>query len=156
MNRRNFLIATSLAAIANRAHAHHGWSSFDQTQPLYLQGIVEEVEWANPHVEIDILIPPNLKLPADLASRIVPAQQAAIDAAALFAKTKVPTRKDREREIELAPLTRIQAWNIEPLKKGESIEVVGFTFPKQEGEAIMRAEFLFRGGKAYGLRSSPV
>ena len=156
MNRRNFLIASSLAAIANRAYAHHGWGSFDQTQPIYLQGVVEEVEWANPHVEIDIQVPAALKLPSDLARRFVPAQQVTIDAAALFAKTRVPTRKDREWEIELAPLTRMQAWNIEPLKKGESIEVVGFTFPKQEGEAIMRAEFLFRGGKAYGLRTSPV
>lgn len=156
MNRRNFLIATSLAAFAQRANAHHGWSSFDQTQPIYLQGVVEDVEWKNPHVEIDILVSANLKLPTDLAGRIVPAQQAAIDAAALLAKTKLPTRQDRKWEIELAPLTRIEAWNIEPIKKGESIEVVGFTFPKQEGEAIMRAEFLFRGGKAYGLRSAPI
>ncbi len=156
MNRRHFLIATSLAAIANRAYAHHGWSSFDQTQPIYLKGVVQEVEWINPHVEIDIELAPDLKLPSDLATRVVPAQQAAIDAAGLFAKTKIPSRKDREWEIELAPLTRMQAWNIEPIKKGESIEVVGFTFPKQEGEAILRAEFLFRGGKAYGLRSGPV
>ena len=156
MNRRNFLLATSLAALANRAHAHHGWSVFDQTQPLYLQGIVQEVEWANPHVEIDLEVPADLKLPADLAKRVVPAQQVTIDAAALFAKTKLPTRKDREWEIELAPLTRMQAWNIEPIKKGETVEVVGFTFPKQEGEAILRAEFIFRGGKAYALRSSPI
>jgi Family of unknown function (DUF6152) len=139
-----------------RANAHHGWSSFDQTQPIYLQGIVEDAEWANPHVEIDIKVPADLKLPADLAKRIVPAQQVSIDAAALFAKTKIPTRKDREWEVELAPLTRMEAWNIAPIKKGESIEVVGFTFPKEEGEAILRAEFLFRGGKAYGLRSAPI
>lgn len=156
MNRRLFLIATSLAAIANRSYAHHGWSSFDQTQPIYLKGVVKEVEWINPHVEIDMELAPDLKLPADLATRVVPAQQAGIDAAGLLAKTKIPSRKDREWEVELAPLTRMQAWNIEPIKKGESIEVVGFTFPKQEGEAILRAEFLFRGGKAYALRSGPV
>jgi Family of unknown function (DUF6152) len=156
MNRRSFLIATSVATFTHRAYAHHGWSSFDQTQPLYLQGTVEDVEWANPHVEIDIQVPADLKLPADLAKRVVPAQQVTIDTAALFAKTQVPTRKDREWEIELAPLTRMEAWKIEPIKKGEMIEVIGFTFPKQEGEAILRAEFLFRGGKAYGMRSSPV
>ena len=156
MNRRNFLLATSLAALADRAHAHHGWSVFDQTQPLYLRGIVQAVEWANPHVEIDLEVSADLDLPADLAKRVVPAQQVTIDAAALFARTKLPTRKDREWEIELAPLTRMQAWNIEPIKKGETVEVVGFTFPKQEGEAILRAEFIFRGGKAYALRSSPI
>jgi Family of unknown function (DUF6152) len=156
MNRRNFLVATTLASLAYRANAHHGWSSFDQNEPLYLRGTVREVKWANPHVEIDLELPADLNLPTNLATRTVPAQQVKIDATALFAKTKLPTRPDRKWEIELAPLTRMQTWNIEPIKPGETIEVVGFTFPKQEGEAILRAEFLFRDGKAYGLRSSPV
>lgn len=155
MNRRHFLLATGLSAIAYRVYAHHGWSSFDQSQPLYVRGEVQDVKWANPHVEIDIELAANLALPRDLATRAVPAQQTAIDAAALLAKTRLPTRKDREWEIELAPLTRMEAWKVEPIKKGETIEVVGFTFPKQEGEAILRAEFLFRDGKAYGMRSSP-
>ncbi len=156
MNRRNFLIATSLSSLAFRANAHHGWSSFDQNEPLYLRGTAREVKWANPHVELDLELARDLKLPADLANRVVPAQQFKIDAAALFAKTKIPTRPDRNWEVELAPLTRMQAWNIEPIKPGEVIEVVGFTFAKQEGDAIMRAEFLFCDGKAYGLRSSPI
>lgn len=155
MNRRHFLLATGLSALAHRAYAHHGWNSFDQGQPLYLRGVVREVKWANPHVELDIELAADLALPRDLAARSVPAQQTSLDAAALLAKTKLPTRKDRKWEIELAPLTRMEAWKVEPIKPGETIEVVGFTFPKQEGEAILRAEFLFRGGKAYGLRSSP-
>lgn len=155
MNRRHFLITSGLSAFALRAQAHHGWSSFDQTQPLYVRGVVQEVKWANPHVEITIELPANPALPGDLASRSVPAQQSPVDAPGLLAKTKLPSRKDRKWEIELAPLTRMEAWQVDPIKKGETIEVVGFTFPNQEGEAILRAEFLFRGGKAYGLRSSP-
>jgi hypothetical protein len=155
MNRRHFLIVTGISALAHRAHAHHGWSSFDQEAPLYLRGVVQEVDWANPHVEIAIELPANLALPADLAARSVPAQATPIDVPALLAKTKVPSRKDRKWEVELAPLTRMEAWKIEPIKKGETIEVVGFSFPRQEGEAILRAEFLFLGGKAYGLRSAP-
>jgi hypothetical protein len=155
MNRRHFLLATSFSALAPRAYAHHGWSSFDQDQPLYLRGVVREVKWANPHVELDIELTADLALPRDLATRSVPAQQTAIDAAAVLTKTKLPTRKDRKWEIELAPLTRMEAWKVEPIKQGETIEVVGFTFPKQEGEAILRAEFLFRSGKVYAMRSSP-
>ena len=49
----------------------------------------------------------------------------------------------------------MEAWKIDRLTPGEPIEVVGFTFPAEKGEAILRADFLFRGGKAYALRSSP-
>jgi hypothetical protein len=33
--------------------------------------------------------------------------------------------------------------------------VLGFTFANEQGEAILRAEFLWLGGKTYALRSSP-
>lgn len=37
MQRRHFVLAGSAIAIWNTpALAHHGWSSFDETKPLYL------------------------------------------------------------------------------------------------------------------------
>jgi hypothetical protein len=33
--------------------------------------------------------------------------------------------------------------------------VLGFTFAQEKGEAVLRAEYLFAAGKAYGLRSAP-
>ena len=155
MNRRHFLMAAGCTALAPLARAHHGWSSFDQNVPLYLQGRVKAVQWQNPHVELDLELLPEMKLPANLASRAMPAQQAPVDGKALLAKAALPKRTDRTWHIELAPLTRMQAWSIEPIKEGETIELVGFTFPNQQGSAVLRAEFLFRGGKAFGLRSSP-
>ena len=32
---------------------------------------------------------------------------------------------------------------------------LGFTFKDEKGDAVLRAEYLFVDGKAYGLRSSP-
>ena len=39
----------------------------------------------------------------------------------------LPTRKDRGWEIELAPLTRLQAWRVAEIKPGAQVSVLGFT-----------------------------
>lgn len=137
------------------ALAHHGWSSFDQDRPIYLEGKVVKSVWQNPHVELLIDLPAVLKLPADLLLRILPAQTAPVDGKGLLAKAVVPTRQDKRWEIELAPLGRVQAWSVAEVKTGNSIAVLGFTFAGEKGAAILRAEYLFSAGKIYGLRSSP-
>lgn len=138
------------------ARAHHGWSSFDQERPIYLQGRVQSVRWQNPHAELVLELPATLSLPADLARRPLPAQSAPVDGQALLARAQLPRRPDRRWEIELAPLSRMQAWRVEPIKVGDEIGLLGFTFQGEKGEAILRVEYLFVGGKTYGLRSSPV
>ena len=153
MKRRTLLL--SAAGLPTLALAHHGWSSFDQDRPLYLEGRVTSVRWQNPHAELELEVPPALKVPADLASRQLPAQSAPVDGKALLQKAQVPTRKDAKWEIELAPLTRLEAWKVAEIKPGTQVSVVGFGLKDEKGEPVLRAEYLFVGGKAYGLRSSP-
>ena len=136
-------------------HAHHGWSSFDQEQPIYLVGTADKVRWANPHVELQLQRDLQAPLPGDLARRALPAQAAAVDAEGLLAKARLPRRADARWEIELAPLSRMNAWAVPQIKDGERLELLGFSFKDEAGNAILRAEFLWLGGKAYGLRSSP-
>jgi Family of unknown function (DUF6152) len=158
MKRRDVLktsAALPLAGLCLPALAHHGWSSFDQDRPIYLEGKVVKSVWQNPHAELQIDLPTVLKLPADLAQRTLPAQTAPVDGKALLAKAVVPTRQDKRWEIELAPLSRVQAWNVPEIKPGDNLAVLGFTFTGEEGAAILRAEYLFVSGKTYGLRSSP-
>ena len=90
-----------------------------------------------------------------MAQRTLPAQSAPVDGKALLAKAVLPTRPDKRWEIELAPLTRLQAWKVPEIKPGTRLSVLGFTFTGEKGEAILRAEYLFLDGKVYGLRSSP-
>lgn len=153
LQRRHVLLAVT--AIPWGARAHHGWSSFDPDRPIYLEGTVRKVRWQNPHAELELETPAELKLPADLAQRAVPAQASPVDGKALLAKTVLPTRKDRRWEVELAPLTRMQAWQVQEIKPGTAVSVVGFTLREEKGDAVLRAEYLFVDGKAYGLRSSP-
>lgn len=144
-----------LSAWAGTAMAHHGWSSFDQERPIYLEGRVVDVKWRNPHAELVLELPENLRLPPDLAQRVLPAQTAGIDGPALLAKTVLPTRRDRRWEIELAPLFRLGQWQMPEIKTGALLSAVGFAFKDEKGEAILRAEYVFLDGKSYGLRSSP-
>ena len=153
MQRRTLIAAALVAPLA--ARAHHGWSSFDQGRPIYLEGKATKVAWRNPHAELTLELPADLKLPADLASRKLPAQAAAVDGAALLKAAQLPTRKDRVWQVELAPLTRMEAWKVPEIKAGDTLGVLGFTFTGEKGDAVLRAEYLFLGGQVYGLRSSP-
>lgn len=152
---RRHLVISSCALLALPAGAHHGWSSFDQNRPIYLEGKARKVSWRNPHVEFELELPADLKLPADLARRPVPAQSAPVDGPALLAAAQLPRRKDKVWEIELAPLTRMEAWQVAEIKPGTELSVLGFTFADEKGKPVMRAEYLWVAGKAYGLRSSP-
>lgn len=158
MQRRNVIqlgAALGLGAWAGATLAHHGWSSFDQDRPIYLEGRAADVKWRNPHAEFMLELPETLTLPADLRQRPLPAQTAGIDGTALLAKTGLPTRRDRRWEIELAPLFRLGQWQMPEIKPGTAVSVVGFTFKEEKGAALLRAEYLFLDGKTYGLRSSP-
>ena len=156
---RRDLLLTALAAgstgIALPAWAHHGWSSFDQNRPLYLEGRVTEVRWRNPHAELVLELPEKLVLPADLARRQLPAQQAGVDGPALLARTTLPRRAERRWEVELAPLFRLQQWQMKEIVQGDPVAVVGFTFAEEKGAPLLRAEYVFHDGRVVGLRSGP-
>jgi hypothetical protein len=159
-SRRRLVLAAAMGVAGplatSLARAHHGWSGFDQDRPIYLEGRVVASRWQNPHAELTLEPAPGLAVPADLARRPLPAQSANVDGPALLAKAVVPRRGDRRWTLELAPLTRMSAWNVAEIKPGERVSAVGFTTQDEKGEiAVMRVEYLFAGGKAYGLRSSP-
>lgn len=153
LQRRHVILAAATMPLV--ARAHHGWSSFDADRPVYLEGSVRQVRLQNPHAELELELPADLKLPADLAQRPVPAQTSPVDGKALLAKAALPTRKDRRWEVELAPLTRMQAWQVPQIQPGGFVSVVGFALREVKGGAVLRAEYLFMDGKTYGLRSSP-
>ncbi len=149
------LLASTALPAALSAEAHHGWSSFDLDRPIYLEGKATKVKWANPHTEMVLDVSAGMKLPADLASRAIPAQTAQVDAPALLKKAVLPKRTDKQWEIELAPLTRMEAWKVPEIKNGQTVALLGFTFKDEKGSAIVRVEFLWLDGKTYALRSSP-
>ncbi len=148
-------VAVPVLTLAARARAHHGWSSFDTDRPLWLEGRVARVSWRNPHAEFELELPAQRRLPDDLPRRPLPPQSSPVDGAALLARATLPTRADRRWRVELAPLSRLQAWKLAPLADGAQVGVLGYTFKDEKGDPLLRAEYLFVDGKAYGLRSGP-
>jgi Family of unknown function (DUF6152) len=72
MQRRHFVLASVTLPFGPLAQAHHGWSSFDQDRPVYLEGTARKVTWQNPHTELQLELAPVLKIPADLPTRPLP------------------------------------------------------------------------------------
>lgn len=52
-----FSLATAATLIAAPAMAHHSFAMFDLEKNVTIQGVVKEVQWANPHVWIQVLVP---------------------------------------------------------------------------------------------------
>jgi hypothetical protein len=154
MQRRLVLAGGALIAL-RPAFAHHGWSSFDLDRPIYLEGRAAEVRWRNPHADMVLELAQGLTLPKDLPTRPLPVQTAPVDGPALLRAAVLPTRSDRRWEIELAPLSRMNAWKVAEIKVGDPVSLLGFTFAGERGDAILRVEYLWAGGGVYGLRSSP-
>lgn len=154
MHRRTFALSLPAVLLPVAAQAHHGWNSFDASQPIFLSGTAAQVRWANPHVELN-LQRDAAALPADLAQRPVPAQTAPVDGPALLARARLPKRGDAVWAVELAPLTRMNAWSVPEIRNGDRVEVLGFTFKDEAGSATLRAEYVWVAGRAYGLRSGP-
>ena len=138
------------------ARAHHGWGGFDQDRPIYLEGKAGTRHLEEPACRADAALTPGLALPADLAKRALPAQSASVDARAHpLPRPGCRRAQDPVWELELAPLTRMEAWKVAEIKPGQQVAAIGYTFPGEKGEAVLRVEYLFADGKAYGLRSSP-
>lgn len=153
MNRRSFLLAAPVALVAARAGAHHGWSSFDEAQPYYVAGEVVAVRWQNPHAELELRVAESLQVPAGLAALAVPPQRDRVDAARILGAVAPPPRAGLWT-VELAPLTRMNAWRAPEPAVGSQLAVVGFARPGAP-DSRLRAEFLIDGSSVYPLRSAP-
>jgi hypothetical protein len=156
--RRQLLIAAATIPAAalpmSAAFAHHGWSSFDETKPLYFVGKVKSAKWENPHAEVVITFDANPALPADLAKMTPPKQTNTFDGAKVLATTALPKNRGEWR-LELAPLTRIEAWKVAKPNAGDSVAGIGYTYKEEKGDRVARIEYWMVGGKLYGLRSMP-
>jgi hypothetical protein len=149
------MLALLASFVAGAALAHHGWSSYDEKAPIFLAGSVQSVAWQNPHAEL-VVVPDVQALPPGLATRVVPPQEAPVDSATVLANTTLAADLSGPWTVELAPLTRMDAWGVLRIAAGARVELVGYTFPKGgSSERRMRVEFLFVDGKAYSIRSMP-
>ncbi|MEO8004176.1 MAG: DUF6152 family protein [Betaproteobacteria bacterium] len=108
--RKTHRIAALLAVLAAfalcnvPAFAHHGWASYDRSQPLKLTGSVTSVSYGNPHVTVKLVAQGKAWLavlapPARMSSRGLPS--GAIRIGSTLAVEGYPSRdKDGEMRAE--------------------------------------------------------
>ena len=156
MKRRHLVLAAASLPLARRSPGRTtAGAASTRTGRSTWRARWSRARWQNPHAELVIEVPPGLKVPADLAQRALPAQSAPVDGPGLLAKAAVPRRADRQWELELAPLTRMEAWKVAEIKPGARSRRWASPSRTRRAKPVMRVEYLFVDGKVYGLRSSP-
>lgn len=107
--------------------AHHGWSYFDTSQPLYFSGTVEEVSWKNPHPELIIRVPDNLALPENINAINIPPELEELNFQNTIDNLNVLPNPGGNWTLILAPTTRLNEWGMpEAPQIGEEIAVFGY------------------------------
>src|SRR5215213_5554746 len=131
---RRAVLALALAALLSvpAAEAHHGWSSYNTQAPLYLEGIVTEVQWRNPHPELVLVIdaparavdPSRVTLPSDAGADLRDALTRAQPAA--------PGRYT----LHLPPIARLERAGISaPPRAGERLVAIAYASCSEAGTA---------------------
>lgn len=49
-----FVASATASSIAGDVYAHHSYAAFDACKHIALEGEISKVEWANPHIVIDL------------------------------------------------------------------------------------------------------
>lgn len=140
---------------AGPAQAHHGWQEFETGRPFYLNGTVTDVRWGNPHPEVRLDLPATIDLPADLASRAIPAELEELGGRDVLRRTRA-LEGGRQVTLVLAPPSRLEAWGMaDRTRVGEHLRAVGYL--ARDGGAEFRPELLIReDGRAIRQRSVPL
>jgi hypothetical protein len=56
MSRAKGVFCIALASLSTASVAHHSFSMFDMQKNITLEGTIKELQWANPHIWIQILV----------------------------------------------------------------------------------------------------
>ncbi len=147
----------SLALISGApAEAHHGWSSYDLSRPVYVVGTVAQVIWQNPHVEVILDVPAGIRLPADLAQTPIPDFLERVGGRETLQKARLPAQPAKRWTLELAPISRMMQYGANRRAQvGETAAFVGYISRTVCDE--MRIEIvIFGDGETQGLRSTPL
>jgi hypothetical protein len=73
------IVGVTLLLIAGTAAAHHGWSSYDSSKELTLDGVIKESGYEHPHGHVELEVPGKTWLvilapPSRMANRGLPSE----------------------------------------------------------------------------------
>lgn len=153
MQRRAFLLVLGAGPLGLRAE--HAWQPTPGAPPVYLEGVVTTIIWADPHPHLEMLHRAETRIPAELRKRRIPRQKDPVDIAELLARVVLPPGGGEVWRVDLPTLARLTKWDLPRPKIGDVIGVVGLQGPPMKDTPTVRAEILFLAKRAFPLRSDP-
>jgi hypothetical protein len=153
--RRRHLVALPGVLLVPSLQAEHGWKPYEGQPPLYVEGEVATLIWADPHPHLELVQRVGARIPPDLRQRKLAPHRAA-DMEALLERAVLPRADDRIWRVDLPTLARLSIWGVKRPKRGEVLGVIGFAGPPVTGSPTLRSEILFVGDRGYPLQADPV
>lgn len=125
-------------------------------RPLYLEGEVTTIIWADPHAHLELLHRPSSSgVPPHIRQLSVPKQKENVDVKTLLQKAVSPAEGNEHWRVELPSLARLSKWNVPRPKIQQVIGVIGYLGPQLKGTPTIQIEILFIDGNPYPMRSDP-
>lgn len=152
---RRALLGLAVALAAPTLRAHHGWKPYEAGWPLYLEGPVAVISWADPHPYMEVLHRTGTRVPEDLRRRVYAPTRAPLDLDPLFNRLAVPAGYERRWRVDLPSLARLASWGFPRPKVDEVLGVIGHAGPPVTGTPVLQAELVFIGGKGYPVNQEP-
>lgn len=153
MQRRAFIVSLGAAPLALRAE--HAWQPTPGAPPVYLEGAVTTIIWADPHAHLEMLHRAEARIPAELRQRKIPLTKDQLEIDALLSRVVLPPHGGEVWRVDLPTLARITAWDMPRPKIGDVIGVIGLPGPPMTGTPTVRAEIVFLAKRAFPMRSDP-
>jgi hypothetical protein len=141
------------AAAAPWALAATEWQPYASVPPLYLEGEVTTIIWADPSPYLELLHREGAVIPADLTAREIAPHKDLQRVRNLLKRAALPFSEDRRWRVQLPSMPRLQAAGMQRPKIGEVVGVVGFAGPPVSAVQVLQAEVVFTGARGYPLRS---
>lgn len=152
--RRRHIATLALASWLPRLWATEP-QRYDTERPLYLEGPIVFLLWADPQPYFEMLHRTGTVLPSDLARRRIPPHKDAANTASLLRRAALPLSQDRRWQVNLPGMGRLSAWNIPQPRIDQVITVIGFPGPLSSGTRTLRPEIIFVGDRVYPVRADP-
>lgn len=151
MQRRQLLVLLGASA-APWAKAATEWKPYLGVPPLYIEGEVTTLIWAEPQPYLELLHRNGARIPEDLTAREIAPHRDTARTRALLERAALPFGEDRRWRVQLPTMPQLMAWGMQRPKIGEVVGVVGFAGPPITSVQALQAEVLFTGVRGYPLR----
>lgn len=140
------LISSIFLLMSSPSFAHHGYSRFDGSRPLYLSGVIQKIYWGQPHVEITVRTEGRTP-PPSLAKQPIP------EGGVIPKNLRIAAKGDWK--IVISTIIKLERRGLKAADVAVGKRIMMVAYPSCDDRNGGRAELLWvDGGKNYWVRDA--